>query len=107
MVVNVIFDSTPEHLDYSLLEESKRKAGQSGAAPGFQQLLQRNKQPQNLVIPSVWMWTHRVTLASMQTQPWFSPRRSDCMKRQIRGLAPIIMCVSPVDYGFLYIKKKN
>lgn len=59
MVVNVIFDSTPEYLDYSLLEESKRKIGQSGAVPGFQQLLQRNKQPQNLVIPSVWMWTHR------------------------------------------------
>lgn len=48
------------------------------------------------------------TLASMRTQPGLSPRRSDCMKRQIKGLAPVIMCVSPVDYAlFLKKKKKN
>lgn len=100
MVVNVIFDSTPEYLDYSLLEEVGLRLVSSNETNSHR----------------IWLFLlcgcghtelQTRTLASMRTQPWFSPRRSNCMKRQIRGLAPIIMCVSPVDYGFLYKKKKK
>lgn len=110
-VVNVIFHFTPEHPLTTRYFRSPKEKLWTFVKVGLRLLsscrcngTSRNRMWLFLLCGRGHTELQTRTLTSMRTQPWFSPRRSDCMKQQIRGLAPIIMCVLPVDYGFLFKK---